>query len=128
MDEKCFNLFLFVTDDLIHEFGAVAHQLRGTDEQKIARLQALVDADYRTAKRYPVPDWCIAVADGGEVKGWLSYDAFLAAQSIGKHFDIIEPIFQDLGASQSPLIVITPVVNGRPRIDAVTDLMGNPKG
>lgn len=125
--EKVFNLFLYITDDLIHELGATPHFRSGTDDQKTAYLQGEVGNDYKYAKRFPIPEWCIAIRDGKTLKGWLPYDTYVVAASVGKHFEIIEHIFQHLGACDTPLMVITPIVNGKPRVDAVTDVYGREK-
>lgn len=117
--EKVFNLFLFVVHGLICEIGAVCHLHAGTDASKIAFLQAQVMADYSNAKRYPVPDRYIVVTDGIEIPNRLSYAGYLQLSQAGKNTELFDEAFQDLGASSSPLICITPIVDGWPRVDEV---------
>jgi hypothetical protein len=72
MNEKLFNLFLFVTGDIIHEIGAMCHEQAGSDAQKLAFLQSQVAADFPAAKRYPVPDRYMLAGDrGAAVPGGL---------------------------------------------------------
>jgi hypothetical protein len=76
MIEKLFNLFLFVTGNIIHEIGAVCHEQAGSDAQKLAFLQSQVAADFPAAKRYPVPDRYILAGDrGAAVPGGLHYQS-----------------------------------------------------
>ena len=50
MKEQVFNLFYFVNDGLMEEIGVVAHQIDGTDAQKGALLQSLVETDYKICR------------------------------------------------------------------------------
>ena len=122
MREPVYNLFLFVDGGLIGEIGAVAHECGGTDGEKIRLLQSKVNDDYRVCRRYPVPDWCIVVTGNERLPRRLSYETFLTLQMLGRHNEFWEHVLADLGAPQDPLLVVTPVVDGRPRIDNVTDL------
>ena len=117
--EKVFNLFLFVVHGLICEIGAVCHLHAGTDANKIAFLQAQAMADYSNAKRYTVPDRYIVVTDGIEISNRLTYAGYLRLSQAGRHTEVFDEAFQDFGASSSPLICITPVVDGSPRVDEV---------
>lgn len=52
MPEKLFNLFRFVTDDIIRQIGAGRHERGGGDAEKLAFLQLQVTADFPNAKCY----------------------------------------------------------------------------
>ena len=55
MKEQVFNLFYFVKAGFIEEIGVVARLLDGTDAEKAALLQSLVETDYKICQRFPVP-------------------------------------------------------------------------
>ena len=123
MKEKVFNLFVFVTDEVIHETGAVCHERNGTDKEKLAYLQAQVQADLPNAKRYSVADRYVLVRPGSPgTPGRLRYQSYQELASIGRHTEFFEEVFQHLCGPDNPLMCVTPIVDGRPRVDAVGGL------
>jgi putative DNA methylase len=109
MTDTVYNLFLYVKGQLITQLGIVAHELKGTDQEKVTQLQMLVEADYRVAKRL----------DMKERFEWGRYEGLTR---LGRQLHMFEPLFQECGAPINPLVVITPIVDEHPRIDAVTGL------
>lgn len=117
MNEEIFNLFVYVSGELeiIDELGVVCHQVGGTDEQKLAHLQAAVDSDFATAKRYPVPKRYMLKSVDGEVQpGRITYATFATQIEPTEFF---EEVFTDHDAGQDPLMCITCIMNGEPVID-----------
>lgn len=49
--ETIYNLFVYLDGGVVGELGAAAHQVEGTDEEKIAFLQSAVDFDHAAARR-----------------------------------------------------------------------------
>jgi hypothetical protein len=99
--ESTFNLFLYVTDSTITSLGVAVHELQGSDEEKTAALQAMVELDFQKATRYelasPVP--------------FVRYEALVR---LGQTLAFFEEVLLAIGASAEPLVVITPVLNGKP--------------
>jgi hypothetical protein len=119
MKERVFNLFLFCTDDIIRQLGAICHEISGSDEEKLAFLQSRVSTDFPTAKRYPVPDRYVLVLPGSPGRpGLLRYQTFRELASVGKQIELFEEIFEDQGAPRNPMMCVTPIVDGQPRIES----------
>jgi len=107
--ETAYSLFIYVEGGKINQLGVVAHDLSGTDDEKLAYLTGHVESDHKTAKRY-APRLPIS---------WAQYQA---RSRLGRHLELFEQIFQEVGAAGEPLLAITPIVDGAPRIDAVTGM------
>jgi len=123
MQEKLFNLFLFVTDDVIREIGAVRHKHSGTDAEKLAFLQSQVATDFPIAKRYSVPNRYVLVQPKGiRKRGALRYQSYVQLAAIGKQIEFFEEIFEELEAPHNPLMCITPIVDGQLRVDGIDKL------
>lgn len=123
MTEDCYNLFLFVDEnEIIYEVGIVTHRLSGSDEEKIAALSAAVNDDYRNCRLFPLPEQLTVVRpDGEKVARRLSYPTFVDPKFQATGYDrlVLEPALQAVGAPEQPLRVVTPIVNGKPRIDRI---------
>lgn len=115
MKERVFNLFYFARADIIEELGAVVHEADGTDEEKAMFLQSLVDTDYKTCRRFPVPQ---KVSPSG-ARVPLSVQSYNALLRLGRDLELFEEIFDDLGAGATPLYCVTGIIDGKPKIDVV---------
>lgn len=122
MRERVFNVFLFVTGNVIHEVGVTEHVCDGSDEDKIRLLQGKVNDDYRVCQRLPLPEDNIVVMCERECRRQLTYESFLTLQRLGRHMDFLEFVMEAVDAPAQPLLCITPIVDGVPRIERVTDL------
>lgn len=105
MKEIVYNLFLFVESDYVVAIGAVEHELPGSDNQRIAELQTAVAEDAKRTSRRPITPF--------------PWDTYVALQRLGKSLEIFEEVFMEMNAPQDPLVVVTPIVDGTPRIDFV---------
>jgi hypothetical protein len=105
MRETCFNLFLYGDDVTISNLGVAVHELDGSDHERQSVLSSLVDADYKVAIQYPLQDP-------------LDWSRYQALQRLGHELHVFENIFQKLHAPSPPLVVVTPVVNGKPYFQA----------
>ncbi len=133
--EQIVNLFLYIDTKMledgtgvIRQIGATWHEREGTDAEKLAFLQSQVAADFPKARRYPLPTWCVLVpANDRAKKGLLSYPAFQKLVGIGKHMEIFEDaVFKHCPqAPREPLMVLTCIVDGKVKIEASTDMLGN---
>jgi hypothetical protein len=114
MGEQVFNLFYFVRADLIEELGAVAHEADGTDEEKATFLRSLVNIDYKTCRRFPVPQRTSASA-----RVPMSVESYNALLRVGRNLELFEEIFHHLDAGATPLHCVTGIVDGKPKIDVI---------
>lgn len=115
MKEQIFNLFYFVKADIIEELGATVHQADGSDEEKLAVLQSLVDTDYKTCRRFPVTRR--RTSSGADLP--VSVQSYGALMRLGRHLELFEDVFDCLHTSATPFCCVTPIVDGKPRIDAI---------
>jgi len=105
MREACFNLFLYGDDLAISKLGVAVHQLDGSDQEKVSVLTSLVATDYEVARQYPL-------------QNPLEWSGYHALQRVGQTLKVFEHVFRDLDAPIQLLIVVTPVVNGKPHFEA----------
>jgi hypothetical protein len=117
MKEQVFNLFYFAKPGFIEEIGVVAHQMGGTDVEKGALLQSLVETDYKTCQRFRVPRR--TNPSGMELP--MSVESYTALARLGRHLELFEEIFAQFNAGVNPMCCITPIVDGKSEIDIVTD-------
>jgi hypothetical protein len=118
--EKIFNLFLFVEEEIIVGLGARCHQGEGSDQEKVAFLQRQVKHDLTGAERFPIPERYHLVFPDGRTHTGIQYQSYQQLARLQRHLDLFEEVFAHFGASDNPLICITPVVDGKPRIEGVT--------
>jgi len=123
MTEPIFNLYYLVETDrfgeqVIRGRAAICHQRDGSDVEKLKFLQMLCELDLDRAKRYPPPiGWTYIDRTGAKTPGlsWTSY-----AEMISPQFGDIgwfEDVFIEHSAPQDPMVLVTPVLDGRIKID-----------
>lgn len=125
MRERIFNVFLYIreSDDIISELGVVVHERAGPDADKLAYLQEKVRGDFRIARRFKLPRECVYVApDGTKTERCFSYAGFAALQQANQHMQVFEQMFSAIDAGRTPLMCITPILDGVPRIDGFIEL------
>ena len=117
MKEQVFNLFYFVKAGFIEEIGVVARLLDGTDAEKAALLQSLVETDYKICQRFPVP----RRRNSPRTALPMSVDSYRALERLGRHRELFDEIFAQCDAGPNPLCCITPIVDGKPKIELIGD-------
>ncbi len=122
MLETAYNLFLYVEGDALTGIGVAMHRLDGSDSEKIAYLQGCVDADFSGAARHPLPTQNIRAWLGLNSGAEITFDMFSYLSRTGKAMRVFEELLRDVGAPESPLMCVTPIVNGKPRIDMLTHI------
>jgi hypothetical protein len=118
--EKIFNLFLFLENEIIVGLGARCHQADGSDREKLALLQRQVKHDLPGADRFPMPKRYHLVFPDGRTGTGIQYQSYQQLARIQQHLDLFEEVFTHFGASNNPLMCITPIVDDKPRIEGVT--------
>ena len=80
-------------------------------------LQSLVETDYKKCQRFRVHRGTIL--SGVELP--MSVDSYVALTRLGRHLELFEEIFAQFDAGANPMCCITPIVDGKPKIDITTD-------
>jgi hypothetical protein len=118
--EKIFNLFLFVENDIIVNLGARCHQADGSDREKLSFLQRHVKHDLPEAVRFPIPNRYHLILPDGSTGTGLQYLSYQKLTFLRRHLDVFEEVFAHFGASDNPLMCITPIVDDKVRVDSVS--------
>jgi len=129
MSEIAANLFLYVEAGMIKSLVAVPHSVGGRDDEVVKFLQSRVDADSVSAPRYPLPVAEIKASLGINAARGLPIDAFSYLGRTGNALWLFEGPLQAIAAPQSPLVCITPIVDGKPSIGLIGNVepQGSPE-
>lgn len=109
MEESIFNLFLYIENRHITSVGIFSHIRHGMDDEKLSFLRSRVNLDCHGAAKFPLSNPI----------SWQSYEAMMR---LGRHLQLFEPALQSVSASQTPIMVITPIIDGLPYIVATIGL------
>lgn len=121
MKESVFNLFLYIHKNIISELGAVLHQIEGKEQEKLDFLQSQVIKDSKNAERFSIlSNFHQFDKNGGLIQ--FQIERYNAMMRFGTHLELFEGIFQEFNASDTPLIVITSIVDGEVLVDVKTNL------
>ena len=75
--------------------------------------------DLPNAIHFPVPaKYQLATSSG--LKPGLRYEGYTKLGELGEHLDVFEEIFAHFNGPPDPLNCITPIVDGQPKIEAVS--------
>jgi len=116
MKERIFNLFVYSNFDIISQVGAVCHEIEGNDEEKLSFLKSRVNIDFDTAETFPIPA-NISTTYKGLKQNSIDYNTFRDLSYKGEALMIFEDVFIKYNANKNPLVVVTPVRNGKIQID-----------
>ncbi len=102
--------------------ASASTQADGSDREKLAFLQRQVKHDLPGAVRFTMPNrYQLAFPDGTTGTG-IQYHNYQRLVMMQQHLDLFEEIFTHFGASDNPLMCITPIVDDKPKIEAVTQV------
>jgi hypothetical protein len=124
--ETIFNIFTICNDEVIEHIGFKAHELEGTDEEKIEFLKKNVQSDSIDFKYIKIPGSFKLTKDGNDIIGAITVESYNTLNHNGTISILFEPIFQVYDVSQSPLFVVTFIVNGEIKIEGFDKLNSNP--
>ena len=102
--ETILNIYLEIQNGLVAAFKAKAYEMEGGDDEKIKFLKSRAREDYKSAYNFEAP-----VNDKGK---FMKYNKFAKLEKQGMHFQLFEIIFSKFDLPESPLICVTPVVDG----------------
>jgi len=124
--ETIFNIFTICNDGVIEHIGFKTHELEGTDEEKIEFLQKNVQADSSDLKYIKIPESFKLTKGKTEITGGITVESYNTLNHNGTLSVLFEPIFQMYDVSQTPLFVVTFVVDGEIKIEGFDKLNSNP--
>jgi hypothetical protein len=107
--ERIFNVFIYFEDGIALNYGIKHHRHAGNDSEKLAFLQATVENDFLIARHFPLPRS-------------FTQAEWITQYRLGMDIGIFEEGFAHFHANQEPIMAITSIVNGCPRVDIMTDL------
>jgi len=116
MKEGIFNLFVYSNLDIISQVGAVCHEIEGNDEEKLSFLKSRVVIDFYKAEKFPIPKK-ISTKYKGLERNSIDYNTFRDLSYKGEALMIFENAFLKYNAVKNPLVVVTPIRNGKIQID-----------
>jgi len=105
MTEKILNLYLVINDGIIEEFRACSYEAGGSDEEKISFLKEKAIRDFPSSFKFDPP-----ISNSGKK---MKYKQFTRLEKQGKQFLLFEEIFRKFQVPDSPLVCLTPVVDGK---------------
>jgi len=105
MSEKILNLYLVINEGIIDEFRACSYEADGSDEEKISLLKTTAVRDFPSSYKFDPP-----ISNSGKK---MKYKQFTRLEKQGKQFLLFEEIFKKFRVPNSPLVCLTPVVDGK---------------
>lgn len=107
--ERIFNIFIYFDAGVASEYGVRYHRIGGTDDEKTSFLGLRVREDCAAARRF-------RLARSFTPEEWY------AAGRFGDVLQYFEEAFTLCRAPLAPIVCITPMVDGEPKIDLQTGL------
>ena len=102
--ETIVNIYLVIENDVVTLLKACSYEVEGTDEEKIHFLKNNAVKDFATAREFESPY---------DKKGRkMTYRTFSKFEKQGMHFNLFEEIFKTYKLGDSPLVCVTPYVDG----------------
>lgn len=108
-NERVFNVFVFFENDTATEYGVRHHSRDGSEAEKLAFLGDAVASDFPKARRFPL-------------RRAFTTGQWFAQQRQGVDLGLFEGAFALYHAPRAPLLCLTAIVDGVPKIDLQTDL------
>ncbi len=105
MNEIILNIYLIITNGFVVEFRAVGYEREGGDDNKIKFLKSKAAEDFERAYKFDAPS--------DKNGNFMKYNKFARLENKGRQFELFEEIFQEFKVPESPLICVTPVVDGK---------------
>ncbi|HRI45620.1 MAG TPA: hypothetical protein PK559_00845 [Ignavibacteriaceae bacterium] len=105
MEETILNIFVIIDNDEVSAFKAASHSKNGDDREKIEYLKKNVKSDIEKAYYFDAP------RDSNN--RLMPYKKFSKLERQEKQYFLFEEIFKKFDAPESPLICVTPIVDGK---------------
>ena len=105
MLEIILNIYLIIENGFVTAFKVKSYEMEGGDDNKILFLKSRVVEDYTSAYHFDAPK--------NKHDEFMKYSKFAKLEKQGMHFQLFEEIFSSFKVAESPLICVTPVVDGK---------------
>lgn len=105
MNEIILNIYLIIENGFVIEYRAVAYEMEGGDDNKIAFLKENAARDFEKAYKF--------AAYKDKHDNFLKYHKFAKLEDKGRQYEIYDEIFSKFSLPEMPLICVTPVVDGK---------------
>jgi hypothetical protein len=109
--ESIYNLFLIGDEAFVTHVGVQVHEFVGSDADKIASLRDSLIEDIVSAQRFAL-------------KTPRTWEEHRQAERGNREYELFEEVFKSVNASSNPLTLMTSIVNGIPRVEALRKLGG----
>lgn len=103
--ETILNIYVIIDNNFVTSFKAKAYSIGGSDDEKISFLKSNSVKDYDSAYVFDSPK------DGKNQ--FMTYKKFSKMEKHEKQYMLFEEIFEKFKVPESPLICVTPVVDGK---------------
>jgi hypothetical protein len=105
MTEIILNIYLVIEKGNVVSFRAKAYEMDGEDGEIIQFLKEHAKDDFEHAYVFDAPF--------NRLGQFMSYRKFSKLERQGMQFQLFEEIFEKLNAPQTPVVCVTPVVDGK---------------
>ncbi|NUN08336.1 MAG: hypothetical protein HUU54_04090 [Ignavibacteriaceae bacterium] len=110
MEEIVLNIYLDIDDGRIKNFRAASYRIDGSDEEKVNFLRSKVEEDYSSSYKFDAPQ--------DERGGLMTWKSFEKLRKRNLEIGLFEEIFSEFGVPDEPLILVTPVIDGKVGVPA----------
>lgn len=107
--ERIFNIFIYFEKGKASVYGMQYHQFGTTDNERLSHLQDSIENDHPIAERFQLPRT-------------FSNHEWMSQTRLGIDLSLFEEGFNKYHAGSQPYCCITPVVDGTPTADVISDL------
>jgi hypothetical protein len=103
--ETILNIYVIIDNNFVTSFKAKSYELGGSDQEKISFLKSNAAKDYDSAYIFDAPK--------DNQNQSMTYKKFSKLEKHEKQYMLFEEIFTKFKVPESPLICVTPVVDGK---------------
>ncbi len=103
--EKILNIYLIIEKNKVVGFAAKEYYYEGSDQNKIEFLKERAKYDFEESDEFGAPV--------NKLGKFMSYRKFHKLEKRGMHFQLFEEIFSHYQLKDSPLVCVTPVLDGK---------------
>lgn len=117
MEETIFNIFPIYKNEVISKVGYKAHTISGTDEEKVQYLKAQIESDMQQLYYATIPSTFTVKRGGKEPVVGISLDNYNNLLLNSTNAVLFEEVFALHNCSNTPLFVVTLLVDGKINVD-----------
>jgi hypothetical protein len=103
--EKILNIYLIIENKKVVGFAAKEYFYGGSDQKKIEFLKERAKFDFEETEEFGAPV--------NKLGKFMSYRKFHKLEKRGLHYQLFEEVFSHYQLGDSPLVCVTPVLDGK---------------